>query len=260
MVIIDESNINSPDQNNNLPLHHAVMQNDLPLVHKLILSGSYKNCLNKSFDSPVHIAVRLGHLDVLRELVDQGCDVNVCDPYFNVTPLHVAVNVYNDYIMFKKMFKILLDGGCLLNCRAFSTLETPLYRAIDTMKTEIAELFLVHGADPNLSSPFDITALQKACIRGNTHLVKLLLHCGIQWKKERWLPQENVQSLSFSGSIQIKDLILKWRSTVPSLQYLCRIRTRYFLEENLEYKLSNIVIPKHLKDFILFSDLRQFCD
>lgn len=73
MVIITEtSNINSPDQNNNLPLHHAVKQNDLPLVHKLILSGSYKNCLNKSFDSPVHIAVRLCHLDVLKELVDQG--------------------------------------------------------------------------------------------------------------------------------------------------------------------------------------------
>ncbi|KAJ8303835.1 hypothetical protein KUTeg_018628 [Tegillarca granosa] len=154
------------------------------------------------------------------------------------------------------MFKILLDGGCLLNCRAFSTLETPLYRAIDTMKTEIAELFLVHGADPNLSSPFDITALQKACIRGNTHLVKLLLHCGIQWKKERWLPQENVQSLSFSGSIQIKDLILKWRSTVPSLQYLCRIRTRYFLEENLEYKLSNIIYDS----FDLNKDGGTHCD
>jgi hypothetical protein len=66
-----------------------------------------------------------------------GCDVNLCEPYGNVTPLHLAVNIHNDISLFRPMLDLLLRGGCILNWRAFSTLETPLYRSLGLEKVHV---------------------------------------------------------------------------------------------------------------------------
>ena len=140
--------------------------------------------------------------------------------------------------------------------RAFSTLETPVYRAIDMSKTEIAELLLVHGADPNLGSPFDVTALQKACERCNPHLVNLILHCGINWRKERWL-RKFVTGTNITTDSEINEALNKWRTTVATLQHMCRIRVRTSLYECLKEKLESLSLPTKLKEYILFSDIRS---
>ena len=66
--------------------------------------------------------------------VFSGCDVNLCEPIGNVTPLHVATNMHNDISLFRPMLQLLLRGRCILNWRAFSTLETPLYRSLSLEK------------------------------------------------------------------------------------------------------------------------------
>ena len=63
-----------------------------------------------------------------------GCDVNLCEPVGNVTPLHVATNMHSDISLFRPMLQLLLRGRCILNWRAFSTLETPLYRSLGLEK------------------------------------------------------------------------------------------------------------------------------
>ena len=63
-----------------------------------------------------------------------GCDVNLCEPIGNVTPLHVATNMHSDISLFRPMLQLLLRGRCILNWRAFSTLETPLYRSLGLEK------------------------------------------------------------------------------------------------------------------------------
>ena len=66
--------------------------------------------------------------------VFSGCDVNLCEPIGNVTPLHVATNMHSDISLFRPMLQLLLRGRCILNWRAFSTLETPLYRSLGLEK------------------------------------------------------------------------------------------------------------------------------
>ena len=67
-----------------------------------------------------------------------GCDVNLCASNVgNVTPLHVATNMHSDINLFRPILRLLLRGGCILNWRAFSTLETPLYRSLGLEKVNV---------------------------------------------------------------------------------------------------------------------------
>lgn len=45
-------------------------------------------------------------------------------------PLHIAVNSYTDHKLFEKVLLLLIQGGADLNLRAFTSLETPLFRAV----------------------------------------------------------------------------------------------------------------------------------
>lgn len=242
--------MNICDSTNNLPLHYAVRNGNAQLVSALINNGSQKSVLNRSFESPVHLAVTGGNLEVLQQLVRGGCDVNFCEPYGNVTPLHIAVNIHNDINIFRPMLHLLLEGGCILNWRAFSTLETPLYRSLSLEKHDFSQELLYHGADPNLASPFDITALQRACQKGKVSLVALMLRCGINWKRERWLKSFD---LLVCGK-EIANLISEWKDDVVPLQALCRIQIRSNLSEQLRSKVSQLPVPQKVKGFLLLHD------
>ncbi|KAK7090289.1 ankyrin-1-like [Littorina saxatilis] len=242
--------VNVCDGGNSLPLHYAVRNGNAQLVTALFAAGSRKNVLNKNFESPVHHAVVGGNLEVLELLVKAGCDVNLCESMGNVTPLHVAVNMHSDIQLFRPMLHLLLQGGCILNWRAFSTLETPLYRSLGLGKTDMSRELISHGADPNLASPFDITALQRACQKGNVGLVNLLLSCGINWKRERWM-----SSYDTSCRREVIELIHLWKDSVVSLQALCRIRVRNTIAEKLEWTLDRVVLPQKVRNYILLRDL-----
>ena len=59
-----------------------------------------------------------------------GCDVNICQQYTHVMPLHIAVNSYVDPKLFEEVLLLLIRGGADLNSRAFTSLETALFRAV----------------------------------------------------------------------------------------------------------------------------------
>ncbi|XP_025079780.1 ankyrin repeat domain-containing protein 61-like [Pomacea canaliculata] len=217
--------------------------------------GTERNILNKNFESPVHIAVRTGDSLMLELLIKEGCDVNYCEPVGNVTPLHMAINMQHSPALFSCLLNLLLQGGCILNWRAYSTLETPLYRSLDIDREDICKMLLSNGANPNLASPFDITALQKACRRGKTYLVNLMLNCGINWKRERWLQYYAAQQGEVTEFKEINKMLRRWKTEVVSLQAQCRIQIRRILEENLKQKLQYIPVPQKVRDYILLHDL-----
>lgn len=58
-----------------------------------------------------------------------------------------------------------------------------------------------------------------------------------------------------SSKKDIIELIRAWKDTVVSLQALCRIRVRNILEEELESKLNQMLLPQKVRDYILLRDL-----
>ena len=153
------------------------------------------------------------------------------------------------------IMEVLLAAGCLLNTCAYNTLETPLYRALSLQKSKLAQFLINHGANPNISSPFDITALHLACRNQNYITVNLLLHSGIDWKRERWI--EQVPYFQTYESAEIFHLLKVWRSQPMSLFNLSRITIRQHFKENLVSKIYQLQVPKVVKNFLLFSDI---CD
>ena len=81
-------------------------------------------------------------------------------------------------------------------------------------------------------------------------LINLMLNCGINWKRERWLTRFDA-----SSKREVTELIREWKDTVVPLQALCRIRVRNILEEELESKLSQIALPQKVRDYILLRDM-----
>ena len=166
-----------------------------------------------------------------------------------MTPLHTAVNVFYKAEDFKPILDLLVLGGCHINSRAYSTLETPLYRAVDTSKNEIAELLLQCGANPNIASPFDMTVLYKACQKGNAHLVHLLLSSGIDWSNEKWL--EKHRPITLSIKMELYRTIQEFRCQVPTLLNSCRSFIRDCLSDCIATKVDDLLLPNRLKAFIL---------
>lgn len=58
--------INSRDINGDTPLHHAVMANSVESLSLLIESGADSSLLNNEMNGPIHVAVILNRVDILK--------------------------------------------------------------------------------------------------------------------------------------------------------------------------------------------------
>ncbi|XP_061180482.1 poly [ADP-ribose] polymerase tankyrase-1-like [Saccostrea echinata] len=215
------------------------------------------NQVDRKGNTPLHYAVKQKNLTVVKALLNAGYDVNARKQYSGLTPLHIAVTVFDNFEDFLEVFKAFLAKNCNLNYQCFGTLETPLYRAIVLGKTEIAELLLISGADPNLSNPFGVSCLQKAVQKNNTRLTEVLLHCGVNKKKEISIMKR--QSSLIRQMDNLIDLTDLFTETQPkTLQACCRDVIRRCFTVNLYTALQKLNLPKYIKDYMLFCDVSEY--
>ena len=190
-------------------------------------------------------------------VIISGCrtDVRQAD---GATTIHTLVSKYNSQYPtdFRTVLEMLLYGGCDINTRAFSTLETPLYRAIGLGKSDCAEILLAYGADPNISSPFDITALRLAYMKKLSQTCVFMLHCGINWGRECWI--KSLPSVHSSEPNTVLEKCKQWRTQPSSLLNLCRIAFRKHYGKDLHRTLVRRTdMPCVIKNFFLLNDLKR---
>jgi ankyrin repeat protein len=114
-------------------LHEAVTNQDIDQIQVLIQEGADINELGRSwygYGSPLHLAVRDGHQDIARLLIDSGAYVDVRD-HNDYTPLHNAA--WNGNL---DMVKFLLDAGADINAVNYSG-DTVLSCAQDKHRPEV---------------------------------------------------------------------------------------------------------------------------
>ena len=187
-----------------------------------------------------------------------GCGVNIQKPDGSGL-LHAVVSRNNTSCNTCDIMELLIAAGCRLNTCAYNTLETPLYRALSLKKAAFAQVLISHGANPNLSSPFDVTALHLACRNRDFVSINLLLHSGINWKRERWI--EQVSYFQTQEDVEIFQLLKSWRREPMSLVNLSRNTIRQNLKNKLVSKIGQLKVPTSVKNFLLFSGVcRQTTD
>jgi len=279
MFIEAGAKVNIPDRNDAYPLHYAAGNGDDDIVRLLLDNDAKVDVLNKNGESPLHLAIRRQHVHIVQLLVCHGaCDVNICSPRTGITPLYVAVTIYTDPEEFEELILLLslANSKCNLNCRTVETAETPLYRALDLDKADIALVLFAHGADPDIECPHDITIFNKACQRrGTTAFIEALTASTWGWRSEHWLHRSGSTNVGITGETLgyfMREIpvdapmvfwnkpslywrVQDWLQSTLTLQQCCRLVIRGCIKDRMPAGVEQLSLPQRLKDFLMLKTL-----
>jgi ankyrin repeat protein len=119
------------------------------------------NAVSPDGFSPVGYSAFFGHLELLRELVARGGDVNAASRNaMRVCPLHSAA-AHSDQAKAVELARTVLEAGANPNARQQGGF-TPLHEAVLNRNRELVQLLLRHAADPKLANENGVTPLDLA--------------------------------------------------------------------------------------------------
>lgn len=263
-------NIGSQDH---APIFLATRMGQLNIVKMLCEAGCQKDFCNKYGVTSVSEATLKGHDQVLKYLLEVGCSPNISDMY-DQSPLHIAV------IMGRlSCVKLLMEAGANWKLRNHNR-ENIFDLALQMGKADILEYFLEEGFEgsPKTSTPLGLknivalfehghaktlAVLLKGCadlpilncigmlpmFRNKTHLLKLLLHSGIQTIPASLLAVDSYQCK------ETADWLKEFHSNPRRLQDICRISIRRTLGNRVLYSVKHLPLPADMKNFILLDNL-----
>jgi len=149
-------------------LHNAIWAGDLQKVKQLLNQGADVNAKDMFQATPLHDAAVAGKTDMAELLIREGADVNAKDEFQKI-PLHYAANA--------EVADLLIRRGADVNARDDDQ-ETPLYWAAEKGKTKVAALLIRKGADVNARNKHQQTPLHEAARGGKTEMAELLIKAG----------------------------------------------------------------------------------
>ena len=88
---------------------------------------------------------------------------------YNYSPLHIASKIGN-----VELARFLIQSGAIVNCRFLGSSTTPLHVASFYGKIEIVKLLLDHGCQLHLKDKENKTALDLAKQKGHHQIVELI--------------------------------------------------------------------------------------
>jgi len=162
----------------NQKLMAAVVNNDREAVKKLIAEGvdleERAPVLNGFNDehTPLLVACRDGHYEIVKELLKAGADVNVTEPTFGAVPLHKAT--YNGHADITAL--LVKQPGVNINFQGPSNGYTPLHDALWHGYADCSEILISAGARLDLKGHDGKTPLDIATeVFGSEHKIAKLI-------------------------------------------------------------------------------------
>ena len=153
------------------PLHMAARNGHKEVVQLLLDGGADPNKINGVGQNPLHEAAGSDYKDVVQLLLESGTNPNNEDK-FQMTPLLLTNNTMSSQII----IKLLLDYGADINKQKNG--RTRLHWAAFFGHKKVVQLLLDRGADPNMASGHGETPLHNCAQQGHLDVVKLLLDRG----------------------------------------------------------------------------------
>ncbi len=152
-------------------LELAIRGGHIDIVKLLLSRGANPNERNPRGTGPMHWAAKAGRAELVEVLVRYGCDVNGRIAEFNHPPLCFATST--------EVTEALIANGADISLRDKSLSSgTPLHSIAGSGQTEAAEVLLAHGADIEAKDSFGRTPLHRAANGGQKKMVGLLIAKG----------------------------------------------------------------------------------
>ena len=195
-----------PGKPDGVPLYYAAMLGVCDLAKHLIAKHpEHVNARGGAETTPIHVAARKGHVDILSILLEHGVDVDVRGEY-EYTPLHLAL-----YYGKLEAGRYLLDRGADINAR-ISSAATPLciFVSMSHDDVEFARMLLRRGA--RINDPDDAlwTPLHRAVRAKNIQIVRLLLEHGADVKARDKSGETPSQLESARSTPEIAELLAEY--------------------------------------------------
>ncbi len=182
---------------------NAVSENNIDLAKQLIDQGANVNFVDDYWRRfALNFAVKSGNTALVQLLIDRGANVNVSDIH-GCTPLFNAAYYGNFEIV-----QILINNKADLD---FGKYGTPLIIAANWGYTEIVKLLIKSGADLNKKESIEShTALMEAAKNGHKKIVQLLIDAGADINAEGWNQNHTALKLAENqGHDEIVEILKK---------------------------------------------------
>ena len=164
---------------------HFVIKNckeeSLNIVKNLVEQGANVNVKDyRNKRTALHHAVEAKSLEIVKYLVEHGADVN-CKTERRATALHFAVRTGS-----LEMAKYLVENGAKVTTKQSRGATTVLYWACKEGNESIVDFLLQHGAkeDIHVCDRFGRSCFTKACHDGNAALVRTFLNSGVNIRRQ----------------------------------------------------------------------------
>lgn len=166
-------------------LHAAVRQGHLEVARLLLERGAEIGLVNRHGETPLLVAADEGRLALTKLLLAEGADPNVTEQDNRRNRLALAKHAMGrDSVLI-----VAVENGHLAVAQALIEAgadvdyrgfsgRTALYVAVENGQRNLVQLLLEQGADPNIESLAGLSPLMEAAQLGNRHMVGDLIASG----------------------------------------------------------------------------------
>jgi ankyrin repeat protein len=174
-IIYLGADVNANDNNNNITaLMEASENGHLEIVQFLITNGADVNASDKYNLTALMNAASNGHADIVKLLIENRANVNTINCLGNTALIQVTQNSIMDKETQLDIVKQLIQSGADVNIQDKYNKWTPLMDATSINKLEIVQELLEAGADVNITNINDVTALMIAELNEYNNIATLI--------------------------------------------------------------------------------------
>ncbi|KAG0693344.1 Ankyrin repeat domain-containing protein 29 [Chionoecetes opilio] len=153
-------------------LHAAAVKGEVEEAVRVLDTGRvHVDCADRDGTTPLILAAANSHVDLVRELLEQGAESNATRHTGTGALFFAAQGGFLDIVT------VLLDRGCSIN-QASKDGGTALIVAAQCGHMDVVQVLLVRGADPHAAMRDRATAVFVASQNGHTSVVRTLLEAG----------------------------------------------------------------------------------
>jgi len=140
-------------------------------IAKMLVDAGAEFVLSNIGDHPIHDAVDVNQIDMVKFYVQAGVDINIRDAK-QATPLHRSMDAEVPEIA-----KYLIDNGADVNATDMNN-ATPVHYGVVANMLEPVELMIKKDADINIRDDKGYTPIDAAVITKNKDMINLLVQSG----------------------------------------------------------------------------------